>query len=63
MVYGKCFSNTNSIENNWEFHYYVIKDKINSILATFFMDFGRTICWHPESISLQLEEKGKIHYT
>ncbi|MEZ7506049.1 aminotransferase class I/II-fold pyridoxal phosphate-dependent enzyme [Flavobacterium sp. Arc2] len=56
-----AFSNTNSPENNWEFHYYVIKDKNEiPILVTFFT-FGlwKDDMLAPESISLQLEEKRK----
>lgn len=56
-----AFSNTNSPENNWDFHYYVIKDKNEiPILATFFTyGLWKDDMLAPESISLQLEEKRK----
>jgi predicted N-acyltransferase len=56
-----AFKNSNYPENNWDFHYYVIKD-LNGIpvLATFFTyGLRKDDMLAPESISLQLEEKRK----
>ncbi|WP_367757338.1 aminotransferase class I/II-fold pyridoxal phosphate-dependent enzyme [Flavobacterium sp. WC2430] len=56
-----AFSNKNSTENNWGFHYYVIKDKNGiPVLATFFTyGLWKDDMLASESISLQLEEKRK----
>lgn len=57
----EVFTNTNSRENNWRFHYYLIKDSNNiPLLATFFT-YGvwKDDMLAPESISKQLEEKRK----
>ncbi|TDE29301.1 aminotransferase class I/II-fold pyridoxal phosphate-dependent enzyme [Flavobacterium ranwuense] len=56
-----AFTNPNYPENNWDFHYYVIKDKNGiPVLATFFTyGLWKDDMLAPESISLQLEEKRK----
>lgn len=56
-----AFTNTDYPENNWEFYYYVIKDKNGiPVLATFFTyGLWKDDMLAPESISLQLEEKRK----
>ena len=56
-----AFSNNNSPENNWSFHYYIIKDENNiPVLATFFtLGLWKDDMLAPESISLQLEETRK----
>ena len=53
-----AFSNKNSPENDWSFHYYIIKDENNvPVLATFFtLGLWKDDMLAPESISLQLEE-------
>ncbi|RTZ03592.1 aminotransferase class I/II-fold pyridoxal phosphate-dependent enzyme [Flavobacterium bomense] len=56
-----AFTNPNYPENNWDFHYYIIKDKKGiPVLATFFTyGLWKDDMLAPESISLQLEEKRK----
>ncbi|RTY77508.1 aminotransferase class I/II-fold pyridoxal phosphate-dependent enzyme [Flavobacterium sp. LS1P28] len=56
-----AFTNPNYPENNWDFHYYIIKDKKGTpVLATFFTyGLWKDDMLAPESISLQLEEKRK----
>lgn len=54
-----AFTNCSEIENNWEFHYFIISDNFgNPIVATFFT-FGlwKDDMLAPVSVSLQLEEK------
>ena len=55
------FKNSDYPENNWDFHYYIIKDKKGiPVLATFFTyGLWKDDMLAPESISLQLEEKRK----
>jgi 7-keto-8-aminopelargonate synthetase-like enzyme/predicted N-acyltransferase len=56
-----AFTNTDCAKNNWDFHYYVIKDKNGiPVLATFFTyGLWKDDMLASESISLQLEEKRK----
>ena len=56
-----AFKNTDCAKNNWDFHYYVIKDKNGiPVLATFFTyGLWKDDMLASESISLQLEEKRK----
>ena len=56
-----AFSNKNSPVNDWNFHYYMIKDENNvPVLATFFtLGLWKDDMLAPESISLQLEEARK----
>jgi 7-keto-8-aminopelargonate synthetase-like enzyme/predicted N-acyltransferase len=56
-----AFTNSDCPENNWDFHYYVIKDKNEiPIIATFFTyGLWKDDMLAPESVSLQLEEKRK----
>lgn len=54
-----AFTNCSEIENNWEFHYFIISDNFgNPIVATFFT-FGlwKDDMLAPVSVSVQLEEK------
>nr|WP_315242624.1 aminotransferase class I/II-fold pyridoxal phosphate-dependent enzyme [uncultured Flavobacterium sp.] len=54
-----AFTNCSEIQNNWEFHYFIISDNFgNPIVATFFT-FGlwKDDMLAPVSVSLQLEEK------
>ena len=56
-----AFKNADCAKNNWDFHYYVIKDKNGiPVLATFFTyGLWKDDMLASESISLQLEEKRK----
>jgi 7-keto-8-aminopelargonate synthetase-like enzyme len=56
-----AFTNSDCPENNWDFHYYLIKDKNNiPIVATFFTHgLWKDDMLAAESISLQLEETRK----
>lgn len=56
-----AFTNTDCAKNNWDFHYYLIKDKNGiPVLATFFTyGLWKDDMLASESISLQLEEKRK----
>ena len=63
-----AFANSDCPENNWDFHYYIIKDQSGiPVLATFFTyGLWKDDMLAPESISLQLEEKRKqnpLHLT
>jgi 7-keto-8-aminopelargonate synthetase-like enzyme len=54
-----AFTNSADVENDWRFHYYIIRDKNDvPLLATFFT-FGlwKDDMLAPESVSFQLEEK------
>lgn len=53
------FTNLDCPENNWDFHYYIIKDQKGiPVLATFFTyGIWKDDMLAPESVSLQLEEK------
>jgi 7-keto-8-aminopelargonate synthetase-like enzyme len=55
------FTNLDCPENNWDFHYYIIKDQKGiPVLATFFTyGIWKDDMLAPESVSLQLEEKRK----
>jgi hypothetical protein len=55
------FTNLDYPENNWDFHYYIIKDQKGiPVLATFFTyGIWKDDMLAPESVSLQLEEKRK----
>ena len=48
-------------EENWDFHYYIIRDKMNKpLLATFFtLGIFKDDLLAPESVSKQIEEKRK----
>lgn len=53
------FTHCNEIENQWEFHYYIIIDNFNVPVAATFFTFGlwKDDMLAPESVSVQLEEK------
>ena len=63
-----AFSNKSNLENDWGFHYYIIKDENNiPVLATFFtVGLWKDDMLATESISIQLEEARKqnpLHLT
>lgn len=60
----KNFSNKNEPENNWEFFYYIIRDKSNNpLLATF---YTATLCkddmFSPYAVSEEIEKKRPLFH-
>lgn len=59
----EAFSNNPDSYNNWNFYYYIVKDKTGTpLLATFFtLAIWKDDLLSPESVSKQIEEKRKAN--
>jgi 7-keto-8-aminopelargonate synthetase-like enzyme/predicted N-acyltransferase len=55
----KAFSHNEKPEENWDFHYVIIKDKVNRVIAATFFTVGlyKDDMMAPASISKQIEEE------
>lgn len=60
-LFEKAFSDNNKIENNWDFHYIVIKDDKEDIVLATFLTSGviKDDMLSSEDISINIEEKRK----
>lgn len=61
----ETFSNNDKPEDNWEFHYYIVRDSNHTpVLATFLpLTYGKKICWLPLLYLCNWKKKEKIILT